>query len=548
MQRPLAGLTRRNLVTELLAGVTLLAIAIPLNIGYAQIAGLPATAGLYALVVPTLVYALVVSSRQVVASPDAAAAALVASSIGGLAVAGSADYATLALAQAIICGILFVLLAVFKLGFLANFLSKPILVGFVGGLALDIMVSQIAKMLGVKIDSGAEFADKVIDLVSGLGTANGWSVLISLASVAVLVGGRMLARAVPWALVVLVLSTVVVVLTGLDEQGVSVLGAVPAGPPVLTWPVIDWTMWLALVPSAIALTLVTTAEGLLVSRSYAEKRHYPFRANRDLFAFGVANIAAGAQGSFAVGSSTSRTAAMDQAGSRTQLPSLVLAAGTLLLLLFGTALLADIPSPAIGAIVAVAIVPLLGIREFADLWRKDRFEFAVGAVCFLVTVLIGAIPGILVAFVLALVNLAKRAANPAIDVLASDGDPAQSLLDDAPDGTVTAPGIIVIRLGAPLFFANGSVFADAVKHAVSAPGDDEVHHVVLDLEAVNDIDVTGAESFEALREWLIARDVSIAFSRARPPVLARLTDLGILDGDAVYRTNREALIALQAKE
>ena len=164
MQRPLAGLTRKNLGRELLAGVTLVAIAIPLNIGYAQIAGLPATAGLYALVVPTIVYALVVSSRQLVASPDAAAAALVASSIGGLAVAGSAEYATMALAQAIICGVMFILMSVFKLGFLANFLSKPILIGFVGGLALDILVSQIAKMLGIRIDSGGEFVEKTIGL------------------------------------------------------------------------------------------------------------------------------------------------------------------------------------------------------------------------------------------------------------------------------------------------------------------------------------------------------------------------------------------------
>ena len=186
MQRPLAGLSRRNLVRELTAGVTLLAIAIPLNIGYAQIAGLPATAGLYALIVPTVVYALAVSSRQLVASPDAAAAALVASSIGGLATAGSADYATLALAQAIICGVMFVLLAVLKLGFLANFLSKPILVGFVGGLAFDILVSQVAKMLGVSIDSGGEFVDKVVGLVTGLPTTDLVSLAISVVSVAIL--------------------------------------------------------------------------------------------------------------------------------------------------------------------------------------------------------------------------------------------------------------------------------------------------------------------------------------------------------------------------
>lgn len=545
MQRPLAGLTTRNLVTEILAGVTLLAIAIPLNIGYAQIAGLPATAGLYALIVPTVVYALVVSSRQVVASPDAAAAALVASSIGGLAVAGSADYATLALAQAIICGIMFVLLAVFKLGFLANFLSKPILVGFVGGLALDILVSQIAKMLGVKIDSGGEFVDKLVGLVSGIGTLNVWSLLISIASVTVLLVGRRLLPVVPWALVVLIITTVVVVIAGLDDKGVDVLGEVPAGPPALTWPIIDWTMWLALIPSAIALTLVTTAEGLLVSRSYGERRGYPFRANRDLLAFGLSNIAAGAQGSFAVGASTSRTAAMDQAGSRTQLPALVLAAGTLLLLLFGTALLADIPSPAIGAVVGVAIIPLLGIKDFASLWRKDRFEFAVGAVCFLVTLFVGAIPGILVAFVLALINLAQRAASPAIDILESEGDPQESLLEDAPVGRTTAPGVIVIRLAAPLFFANGTVFTTAVKSAVTAVTE-PVHHVVIDMEAVTDIDVTGAEAFEALERWLRDRDIALAFSRTREPAKARLQELGLLSGQPMFDTNRAAIAALES--
>lgn len=547
MQRPLAGLTRHNLVRELVAGVTLIAIAIPLNIGYAQIAGLPATAGLYALIVPTIVYALTVSSRQLVASPDAAAAALVASSIGGLAVAGSDDYATLALAQAILCGLMFLLLAVFKLGFLANFLSKPILVGFVGGLALDILVSQIAKMLGVKIDSGGEFVDKVGGLVTGLGTTNLISLAISVLSVVVLLAGKRFLPAVPWALVVLVVATVVVVLASLDDAGVSVLGEVPAGPPALTWPVIDWTTWLLLVPSAIALTLVTTAEGLLVSRSYGEKRGYPTNPNRDLFAVGLGNLAAGASGSFAVGSSTSRTAAMDQAGSRTQLPSLVLAVGTLLLLLFGTALLADIPSPAIGAIVGVAILPLLGIRDFIALWKADRFEFAVGAVCFLVTLFIGSIPGIVVAFVLALVNLAKRAANPAIDVLASSGEPSDSLLDQAPKGQVTAPGVVVVRLAAPLFFANGSVFSDAVKRAVErarAAGNGPVRHLVVDMEAVTDVDVTGAESFEALLVWLERERIDLGFSRVRPDARARLARLGLLGDRATYETNRAALAAL----
>ena len=544
MQKPLVGLNRSNLLRELTAGVTLLAIAIPLNIGYAQIAGLPPTAGLYALVLPAVIYALVVSSRQLVASPDAAAAALVASSLGGLAVAGSADYVTLALAQAILCGVMFLALAYFKLGFLANFLSKPILVGFVGGLALDILVSQVAKMLGVKIDSGGEFVDKMTGLITGLGTVNAWSLAISVGALAVLILGRRFARAVPWALVVLIVATILVVVAQLEEAGVAVLGAVEAGPPKLTWPVIDWTTWLALIPSAMALTLVATAEGLLVSRSYGEKRGYQTRPNRDLVSFGLSNIAAGASGGFSVGSSTSRTAAMDQAGSRTQLPAFVTAVGTLLLLIFGTALLADIPSPAIGAIVAFAVVPLLGIREFRQLWRSDRFEFTIGAVCFLTTLFIGSIPGILVAFVLALINLAKRAATPAIDVLAANDNPSDSLLDEAPSGAVTAPGVIVVRLAAPLFFANGTVFSDAVKSAVRAAPAGTVRHLVVDMEAVTDVDVTGAEAFEALSVWLAAQGVALSFSRMRPEARERLVKLGILREERVFATNRAAIAAL----
>ncbi|NYE21372.1 SulP family inorganic anion transporter [Microbacterium immunditiarum] len=546
MQRPLAGLSRKNVGRELLAGVTLVAIAVPLNIGYAQIAGLPPTAGLYALVVPTVVYALTVSSRQVVASPDAAAAALVASSIGGLAAAGSADYATLALAQAIISGVIFLLLAAFRLGFLANFLSKPILVGFVAGLAFDILVSQIAKMLGVRLPSGAEFVEKVVALFEGLGSIHVWSALIAIGTILLLVIGRRLVAAVPWALIALVLTTTIVVTTGLDQQGVAVLGEVPAGPPAFTWPMLELATWIALVPSAIALTMVTTAEGLLVSRSYGEKRRYRTNPNRDLFAFGLANIASGAQGGFAVGSSTSRTAAMEQAGSRTQLPSLVLAAGTLLLLLFGTALLADIPSPAIGAIVGIAIVPLLGIREFARLWRLERSEFAIAAVCFLVTLLVGSIAGILVAFILALINLARRAANPAIDVLAANDDPTQSLLEDGPMGTVTAPGVVVIRVAAPLFFANGDVFSQAVKRAVEAVPEGGVRHLVIDMEAVTDADFTAAESFASLREWLRERDISVSFSRLRANLSPRLKWLGIFDAETAYSTNRAAIAALSA--
>lgn len=552
MRAVLPGLTRSNLGLEAMAGVTLVAIAVPLNIGYAQIAGLPPTAGLYALVVPSILYALTVSSRQVVASPDAAAAALVASSVGGLAVAGSADYVSMALAQAVISGLMFVVCSVLKLGFLASFLSKPILVGFVGGLALDILVSQLAKMLGVPVESGGEFVDKVGQLVSGLSDVSWISVLISSACIAILLLGRRFNRSAPWALVVLVLATLVVVGADLASRGVAVLGKVQAGPPHLTLPHLALTQWMALVPSALALTMVTMAEGLLVSRSYAAKNGYRTEPNRDLAAFGIANIASGLTGGFAVGSSTSRTAAMDQARSRTQLPSIVAAALALLLLVFGTAVLEDIPSPAIGAVVAVAVFPLLGIPELRELWGLDRFEFGVAASCFLGAVLLGPIPGIFIAFVLALVNLARRAASPAVDVLGAEAD-ADAALTPLPTGaTVTAPGVIVMRFAAPIFFANVSRLDESIRAAVEAAqgpqgGDGpRLSHLVLDMEGVTDIDVTGADGFAECRAWLASRDVQLYFSRVRPQVGALLRHYGLDEGTTTFGTNRAAIDALGA--
>ena len=183
-------------------------------------------------------------------------------------------------------------------------------------------------------------------------------------------------------------------------------------------------------------------------------------------------------------------------------------------------------------------------RDFIALWRADRFEFAIGAVCFLVTLFVGSIPGIVVAFVLALINLAKRAANPAIDVLGSDDDPQSSLLDDAPVGSVTAPGVIVVRMAAPLFFANGTVFSDAVKRAITAAPDGSVQHLVIDMEGVTDVDVTAAEAFESMTQWLDDNDVTLGFSRLRPPVADRMRHLGILGDQQVYATNRSAIGAL----
>lgn len=540
MHTPLQGLTRKNLPREILAGITLIAIAVPLNIGYAQIAGLPATSGLYALIVPTLVYVVLVSSRQVVASPDAAAAALVFSSLVGLGVA-SEDMVMMAGAQAIVCGIVLAVAAFFRLGFLANFLSQPILVGFVAGLAVEVLLSQVRKMLGIARGDADGFFPELWELVTRLPSLSIVSTLLSMIAVVLLVVGRRFMPMIPGALIVLVGATVVTAAWRLQDAGVDVLGAVEAGPPQFAFPMLSLEQWLSLVPSALALALVTMAEGVLVSKSYAQQRGYTVDPDRDLLAFGAANVASGLSMSFSVGSSTSRTAAMDQSGSRTQLPSVILAAGTLLLLLFGTDLLAQIPSPVIGAIVAVAVIKLLGIAELRALAKLSRYEFIIAIVCLIGVLTLGPLQGLFLAFLLSLINLARRAASPDIDVLTMGADV------DAPRthteaGASRAQRSLVIRFAGPVFFANGSVFADRVLELVRTAGDD-LQAVIFDAEGIGDVDVTGAEAFRRLQQDLRDAGLTIAFARLRPALRARFERFGLMEGASEFSTNRAAVAA-----
>jgi len=241
---------------------------------------------------------------------------------------------------------------------------------------------------------------------------------------------------------------------------------------------------------------------------------------------------------------------MDQAGSRTQLPSIVAAGLALLLLVFGTGVLEDVPSPAIGAVVAVAVVPLLALRELKALWQVDPFEFAVAGTCFVGTLVLGPIAGILIAFVLSLVNLARRAASPAVDLLSSDAD-ADNALKPLPAGeTTTSPGVIVMRFAAPIFFANASQLVDSTQSAVQAAltrasnGGHPLKHFVIDMEGVTDIDVTGAEGIAECRAWLASREVELHFSRVRPEVRDLLTHYSLGNGADTYGTNRDAIAAL----
>ena len=286
------GVPASSLSREILAGVTLAALMIPLNIGYAQVAGLPPIVGLYSAILPMIAFALTSFSRHLVASPDASAAAMVAAFLTPLAATGDPRYVQLAFAQALLCGLVFGVFWAFRLGFLANFLSYAVLVGFITGLALDVLASQIEKILGVSV-SAEGFFRELWALVVAIPSASGWSIVVGVGTIVVIRVVQRVAPQLPGALITLVLATIVVAVLGLEQRGVSVLGSVPAGLPKLALPEVDLGDYLTLLPGALALCAVTLAEAPLVARRFAERYGEPLDVGQDLFALGAANVAAG---------------------------------------------------------------------------------------------------------------------------------------------------------------------------------------------------------------------------------------------------------------
>ncbi|MEV0822458.1 SulP family inorganic anion transporter [Nonomuraea rubra] len=516
---------------EISAGVTLAALAIPLNIGYAQIAGLPPIAGLYAAIVPMLVFAVFCSSRQLVASPDAPIAALIASLLVAIAARpGSPQYVELAFAQALVCAVVFLLFYAFKLGFLANFLSEPVLVGFIAGLAVEILTSQVKKILGIST-TAERFFPELWEIITKIPQAHGWSVVVGVATMAVIVALRRLAPALPGPLIALVAATAVVAWAGLDSRGVSVLGHVPSGLPVPHWPAITLGQWAALVPGAIAICAVTLADGLLTARRYAEQHHYRLDANTELRAFGLANVAAGFTQSMTVGSSASRTAAMDAAGSRSQLPSVVCAIVVAVLVAFFSGVLAYLPNTALAGIVAVAVIRLIDVRKLAELWRLRRSEFWIAVVCLLGVPVLGSLTAVVIAFLLSAVDVVRRASRPSTATL-GPGEHGRYI-----QGPADSP-FVVYRFESQLFFANAGTF----KREITSLAHRGAQWIVLDAEAISDVDTTGAQALRETTDMLRERGVVFAVSRATTGLRDLLAHYGLTDL-TFYDSNEAAAAA-----
>ncbi|MCF6466825.1 STAS domain-containing protein [Nonomuraea sp. MG754425] len=515
---------------EITAGVTLAALAVPLNIGYAQIAGLPPIVGLYTAIVPMLVFALTCSSRQLVASPDAPIAALIASLlIAIVARPGSPQYVELAYAQALVCAVVFLLFYAFKLGFLANFLSEPVLVGFIAGLAVEILTSQVEKILGIHT-TAERFFPELWEIITRLPQAHPWSIVVGVATMLVIVALRRFAPALPGPLIALVAATAAVAWAGLDRHGVSVLGHVPSGLPIPHWPSITLGQWAALIPGAIAICAVTLADGLLTARRYAEQHSYSLDANQELRAFGLANIAAGLTQSMTIGSSASRTAAMDATGSRSQIPSAVCAIVVAVLVAFFSGVLAYLPNAALAGIVAVAVVRLIDVRKLAELWRLRRSEFGIAAVCLLGVPVLGSLTAVIIAFLLSAVDVVRRASRPSTATL-RPGEHGRYVRG------ATEGALAVYRFESQLFFAN----ADTFKSEITRLADRDARWIILDAEAITDVDTTGAQALHETADTLRERDITFAVSRATTGLRHLLTHYGLTE--LTYYDSNEAAAA-----
>jgi high affinity sulfate transporter 1 len=565
--RPFAGLRGvkvADLPRAIPAGITLAAMIIPLNIGFTQVAGLPATAGLYAGIIPLVLFAFFTSSRELVSSPDAPITALLAATLVGFAAVGDPLRLQYALAIALLSGLLFFVFWFFRLAFLANFLSRAVLAGFITGLGIEVFTNQVRRALGVS-HAGAEgsgveavaaqiqdalgttgYFAEVIALIQSVPHANWFSVAIGVGTFAIVRLMRRYAPKIPGPLVALIVMTVAVAAFELDKMGVSVVGTIPSGLPTLTVPNVPLSDYVRLFPAALAVVGITLAEALLLVRAYDRKHGIKSDGGQVLFAYGVANVAGGFSGSLVTGPSASRSAAMDDAGAGGQLPSLVAAGTITLVLIFFTDQLAKLPTAALAGIVASAVMKLVEVHEFREFWRMRRSEFWIAAVCAISVLAIGPMEAVVIAFLLSTIDLLRRASRPDTTVLREAPDGSHFLAEEAGSAPDTS-GLIIYRFGAPLYFANANLLEEELDKLLKQAAT-PVEWLVLDMQAMVDIDTSGAEALDQVLSRLADSGVTVGISRANGPTTALLAQYRLLDligENRLYTTNRHAIAAFR---
>ena len=493
---------------DLVAGLSVAAVALPVGVAYAQLAGFNPAVGLYSSILPLVAYAIFGTSRQLVLGPDAATCALVAAAVAPLAGGDDHLYLSLSITLAFLAGLFCIGASFLRLGALADFLSKPILVGFLNGIALSIILGQIGKIFGFPITSGG-IVPRLVEFVSKLGLTHGPTLAVGLGTFAVIALSSRLLPRTPAALVAMILAAVVVKLFGLEAHGIQAVGEVPAGLPVLRIPTFPVDLMPKLFEEAAGLALVSFSSMMLTSRSFAAKNRYEVDADREFAALGAANIISAISQGFAVSGADSRTAMSDAAGGRTQVTGLVAAATVAAVLMFFTGPLRYVPIAALGAVLVKAALSLVDLGALRQLYQMDRREFALSILATLGVVAVGAIEGILVVVVLALLQFVWLVSRPKVEILGEVSDiPGFHAVDRHPSAT-TIPGLILFRFNAPITFFNAPYFKRAVMMAADRAGS-ELKWFVIDMIAVTLIDATGIFAIDDIAAILGERGIVFA--------------------------------------
>jgi high affinity sulfate transporter 1 len=507
---------------DVVAGLVLTTMLVPVGIAYAEASGLPGINGLYATIVPLIAYALFGPSRILVLGPDSSLAAVILAVV--LPLSGSEPYRAVApgALMAIVSGLVCVSAGLARLGFITELLSKPIRYGYMNGIALTVMLSQIPKLLGfsVKADGPLRQAWGISEKVWG-GSTNLMALAIGGTTLALILALKRWPR-VPGMLIAVAAATVVVAVFDLAERtGISVLGPLPQGLPAPSLPVVPVEALTAILTGGLAVALVSFADTSVLSRTYAARLRTPVDPNQEMVGLGVANIAAAFFQGFPISSSSSRTPVAEAAGARTQLTGVVGALAIAVLLVGAPALLRDLPNTALAAIVIASAIGLIEVADLHRIYRIQRWEFWLSMTCFVGVAILGAIPGIAIAIVIAIIEFLWDGWRPHSAVLGRvDNVKGYHDITRYPEAHVI-PGLVLFRWDAPLFFANAEFFHDRVLDAVAA-SPTPVRWLVVAAEPVTSIDVTAADTLSELDETLHAAGIELCFAEMKDPVKDKL--------------------------
>ncbi len=514
---------------DVMAGLVLTTMLVPVGIAYALASGVPGIYGLYATIVPLLAYALFGPSRILVLGPDSSLAPVILAVVLPLSGGDAIRAVAIASMMAVVSGLVCVLIGVLRLGFVTELLSKPIRYGYMNGIALTVLISQLPKLFGFSIDDAGPLRD-LVRITEGIlgGKVNWTSFAVGAGTLAAILLLKPYKR-IPGLLLAVVAATIVVGILNLDATaGVKVLGPLPQGLPSFALPMISFAHLGEVIIGGCAVAMVAFADTSVLSRTYAAKTRTPVDPNQEMIGLGAANLAAGLFQGFPISSSSSRTPVAEAAGAKTQLTGVVGAIAVALLLMFAPNLLKDLPSSALAAVVIAAAI---GLFEFADLrriFRIQQWEFWLSIVCFVGVAVFGVIPGIGIAIVIAVIEFLWDGWRPHFAVLGRvDGVRGYHDIARYPAAR-RIPGLVLFRWDAPLFFANAELFHQRVLDAI-AESPSPVRRIIVTAEPVTSIDVTSADMLAELEHSLTESGIELRFAEMKDPVKDKLKRFELFD-------------------